>query len=474
MTTSYKKKIAKEYIKGDKEEEKPIYTSFLETDSYILEQIKIANDATDATYANGVGYLVYDKKSNSKESIEIVSQVKTDDVVYKPIFDDLLDKNAIYLPTGVKEYGSVDNLIAKIKEFLYAYFEVSSFFENFLPYLCLFYWVYEKFPFVPYLHFVGRTSTGKTTAMEVFGSICYKAIDASGSITIASIFRTTTTWKGTLLLDEFENIGEDSKAMLSFLKSGVSNKVILRTEGDKERQVRAYLSKCPKIFTSERPMIDAGLQSRTLVATMNPNTRKIPLYRLNEFEEEAQELRNMLLLWRLRNLGKIDLTKIKFGFEELSTFDRRVQQVITPAYYLSNDVARKNIMTFAKEQQEETFRQRQDSFAGLIFTTIMDLWKVRPDPSLVEITDQINETLETAKFGKRITEKKIANHVRKILSLAIDQVGHENIRIVPQAVNKEKTKELCLYYGIPYPSHDSHSSQGSQKEEPIKPDELPF
>ncbi len=473
MTTTYKKKIAKEYIKGN-EEEKPIYTSYFETENLILEQIRIANDAGGANLANEVGYLVYDKKSNAKESTEIISELKLEDAVYKPIVDDLLTKNAIYLPTGIKEYGSVDNLINKIKEFLYSYFEVSSFFENFLPYLCLFYWVYEKFPFVPYVHFVGRTSTGKTTAMEVFGSICYKAIDASGSITIASIFRVTTAWKGTLLLDEFENIGEDSKAMLSFLKSGVSNKVILRTEGEKERQVRAFLAKCPKIFTSERPQTDAGLQSRTLVVPMNPNTRKIPLYRLNEFEEAAQELRNMLLLWRLRNLGKIDLTKIKYGFEELQTFDRRVQQVITPAYYLSNDMAKKNILQFAQEQQEETFRQRQDSFSGLIFITIMDIWKFKPDPSLVEITDQINIALETVKYGKRITEKKIANQVRKILSLKIDQVGHENVRIVPKTANKEKTKELCLYYGIPYPSHDSHSSHSSQKEEPINPDELPF
>ncbi len=453
-----KKIIDKAVGKDDKE--KPTYTSFLETDNSILEQINIAGDAVDAERAQGVGFLVYNKGSNPKEDIKVVSEFEHNNILYKPIVDDMLVKNAIYLSTGVKEYESIDKLINKIKDFLFIYFEVPTFFENFLPYLCLFYWVYDKFPFVPYVHFVGRTSTGKTTAMEVFGSICYKAIDASGSITIASIFRTTTLWRGTLLLDEFENVGEEKRAMLSFLKSGVSDKVILRTEGDKDRQVRAYLAKCPKIFTSEYPVTDAGLQSRTIVIPMKPNTKKIPLYRLKDFEDEAQEIRNMLLLWRLRNYNNIDLTKIKYGFEELQIFDRRVQQVITPAYYLSNDESKKEILKFAKEQQEETFRQRQDSFNGAIFAMLIVSWQIKDDPSLVEIADVLNDQQETAKYSKkRITEKLIANNLRKILGLDITVVGHEKTRVVSLEENAEKIKELCVYYGVPTPV--APSAQGA-------------
>lgn len=459
------KKIIESVFDKEDKDKKPIYTSFLETEDYILEEIKTAVDADDAERAQGVHYVVYYKNSNPHEKIEFTDEVVYKDETYKPIVDDMLEKKAIYLPTGIQEYESVDKLIERIKTFLYSYFEVPKFFENFLPYLCLFYWVYEKFPFIPYLHFVGRTSTGKTTAMEVFGSICYKAIDASGSITIASIFRTTTSWRGTLLLDEFDNVGEESRAMLSFLKSGVSNKVILRTEGEKERQVRAYIAKCPKVFTSERPVTDAGLQSRTIVVPMNPNVRKIPLYRLNDFEEEAQEIRNMLLLWRLRNLNKINLKDIKFGYEELSMFDRRVQQVITPSYYLSNNEARKNILQFAKEQQEETFQQRQDSFDGLVFSVLIAFWKIKDNPSLVEITDTINDQLDTSKRGRRITEKRIANLIRNILNLEIEKEGHEKTRIVSQKTNENKIEELRNYYGVPLEQGPHRPQEPQEKED---------
>src|SRR3990167_8144966 len=283
-------KIIRETTGLSKEKDKPTPASYLETEKYILEQVKIATHATHATEATEIRYIQYHKKT---DSIDLVDSFEYEDKVYKPIIDEVIEKDSIHLPSGVKEYGNIDNLIEKIRSFYNYNFQVPTKFEPFLPYLCLFNWVYEKFPFVPYLNFVGLTTTGKTTAMEVFGSTCYKAIDVSGSITIASIFRTTTSWKGTLLMDEFENVGEESRSMISFLKSGVSNRSVLRVEGDKERTVRAYAVKCPKIFTSERPVNDAGLQSRTIVVSMEKNKRPIPLYRLDKFKKEAQEIRNM-------------------------------------------------------------------------------------------------------------------------------------------------------------------------------------
>ena len=69
----------------------------------------------------------------------------------------------------------------------------------------MFYWIYEKFPFIPYVHFVGGTGTGKSSATFTLGSLCYKPIDTTGSMTISSIFRLATSWRGTLLIDEFAN-----------------------------------------------------------------------------------------------------------------------------------------------------------------------------------------------------------------------------------------------------------------------------
>ena len=430
------KQLLKNTEPKEGKEDKPIEISYLETPDYILEQIKLATLANDATLAKDM-YIIYNKAKNSYEMDE---DFEFENKLYKPIRDDLLDKGAITLPSGVEEYGTTNELINEITQFFFENFEVPKFYEKFLPYLCLFYWVYDKFPFIPYLHFVGRTTTGKTTAMEVFGSICYKPIDASGSITLSPIFRTSSTWRGTLLLDEFDTSGESYKELIAFLKSGTGDRRVLRTEGEGTKSVKAHIAKSPKVFTSERPVYDAGLQSRTITVMMNESTRPIPLYRLNEFNEQAASLRNKLLLWRLRNLNKIDLKDIKFGFEELKNFDKRVQQVVTPIYYLADKSAKKEIIEFATEHQEETLRERRESLEGVIFEAILEKYENREEVTISMIYEKIG--------NEKLTAKRIANIIRKVLQFDIIRQGHENVSKVILEGKDDKIKHLCLYYGL--------------------------
>jgi len=289
---------------------------------------------------------------------------------------------------------------------------------------------------------VGLTGTGKTTAQEVFGSICYKPIDASGAITLSPIFRTASTWHGTLLLDEFEPNGEGYDEMLAFLKSGVGNKAVLRTEGDAKREVRVYMIKSPKVFTSEHPIANAGLQSRTLVVEMHKNTRRIPLYRLGGFLEEAEHLRNQLLMWRLRNINKVNLKDIEYGFPELQGFDRRVQQVITPVYYLSDEKTKLEIAQFAEVQEKETKRERAESLEGQIFQVIVD--NLPANVSLAIVHNEINKDIR----GRReISQRKIASIVRRIFGFEIERLGDQNISTVIVENKEEKIKELVEYFG---------------------------
>jgi len=430
--------------KTDKDKEREV--SYFENENYILEQIKNTTHTTHLTQLTEREYIKYSKDSGS---VEQISSFEHNGILYKPIIDDLYEKNAIVLPSGVEEYGNDKKLVSEIREFFNSYFEVPKFFEEFLPYLCLFYWVYDKFPFVPYIHFVGRTSTGKTTAMEVFGSLCYKPIDASGAITMASIFRTASTWRGTLLLDEFESAGQNYKEMLAFLKSGVGDKAVLRTEGDSKREVRAYVIKSPKVFTSENPINNAGLQSRTLVIQMQKNKRRIPLYRLKNFIYDSERLRNKLLLWRLRNLNDIDLRKIEYGFKNLRVFDRRVQQVITPIYYLSDKETKKTIIKFAKEQQEETLRERREALDGQIFQSIYESMEKGEEPSISTIYEYINGQGEKTKRYPT-SERKIGSVVRKILGFDIVRKGTDNVSTIIVEEAKDQLKELCAYYGLEF------------------------
>lgn len=454
MREMYEKKEKKH----NKEEEKVVYTSYLNTEKYILEQFVNTTHTTLTTDVSETGFIIFDRSSGTIKQKEKFSYKG---VEYRPIMNTLVSSKTIMLPTSVEEYNTVNSIIQELKFFLFEYFEVPKFFESFLPYLVMFYWVYEKFPFIPYVQFLGRTGTGKTTAMEVLGSVCYKPIDASGAITTASIFRIASQWRGTLMLDEFNPGGESYKEMLALLKSGVSNKAVLRVEGESKKEVVAYMVKSPKIFTSEKPVGEAGFRSRIIEIMMEQNKKRVPLYRQNRFLEEASHIRNKLLLWRLRNLDKIDLSSIEYGYKELQSFQGRVQQVITPVYFMADDVARKEILKFAKEQQEETLRERRDALDGQIFEMIYNYYNREAEPTLSAITEEINKGV---KFP--LTERKLAGVIRKILGFDIERRGDQNISTISLEGTEDKFKELCAYYGMEYVPKNSVVSVESVVNEP--------
>src|SRR3990167_418049 len=396
---------------GKKKEEDVAYVSFLEGSDYLYEEI--VPDAELADVANsqtgGVCFVRYSKKDGK---IAYVNEFQHKGKTFRPLCDDILKMGGVLLPTGIREYKNTKEITDQIKNYFSKRIELPKKpinFESFLPHLILFYWMYEQFPFIPYVHFVGGTSTGKTTAMEVFGSLCYKPIDTSSSLTIAAMFRIATRWKGTLLVDEFEKVGEGTQAIILFLKAGVSNRLLYRVEGDKLKEIVAYVIKSPKVFTSEAPVDDAGLQSRILMVKMEKNTRELPLYMLEDDYKEAREIRNKLLLWRLRNFNKVDLRHIRFGFPELKCFDRRVQQILTPVYYFSEEDTRKDILEFAKEQETETLRARKDALDGVIFEILLERWDKEEEVKVATVTSVFNEESKSKGYKNEFTEKRIGN-----------------------------------------------------------------
>lgn len=473
----------KDIKKKKEKKDNVVETSFLETPEYILEQIASADYADDAVRKRELGKASFVKFSRLNGEIDFVNEFEYKGVVYRPIVDDILLKGGITLPTGIKEYKNTKEITDQIYEYITDRIQIPKNpvnYERFIPNLILFYWLYDKFPFVPYVHFVGGTGTGKSTAMYTIGDLCYKSIDTAGSLTIASMFRMSTYWRGTLLIDEFEKVGEDTKSVILFLKAGVSDRLIVRTEGDKIKKLTAYIVKSPKIFTSERPVDDAGLQSRTITIKMEKNTKRLPLYQLKEDYEEAQEIQNKLLLWRLHNYDNINLKDIKYGFPELEVFDRRVQQILTPIYYFSDEEKRKDILQFAKEQEEETLRERRESLEGSIFELMLDIWNNGEEVQLKSLTSRLNEDRKSGGYRSELTEKKVANIIRKVLGFDIEQRGHDKARWV--VMNRENLESKASYFGIDLASYDtlysslfdtaSSATSADKREKNITPDDI--
>lgn len=445
------------FIDKQKNEDRPVEISFIETPELIVEQVLDvrADDAVHAehewktttkTEIQGTKYCIYNKITRETEFVE---EVILNDVLYRPVNNQIVRKGRILLPTGVLEYGRDLDLVNEMREFFHRYFQVPDFYEDLLPYIVLFYWVSDKFPFVPYIHFLGLPSTGKTTALEVVGSLCYKAVKASGAITLASLFRVASCFKGTILLNEF-SLGskgsEEYHQFLQLLKSGVEDDPIFRIEGEGKRSIEVFDIKSPRLFASQDPITDAALQSRTIMINMEPCDRELPLYRLGDFDEKAQKLRNKLLLWRFRHLGLINLSEIEYGIKELKTFGRRVQQALTPIYYLADEDTKDAILKLIKKQEEETIKERIESLEGQIFFKIHEKVLNKEEISLKEISGTINAEREEEGYKSLISERRIGGIVRKVLGFNIEKTGHDKKSVV--AVNTRKFVEICKYYGV--------------------------
>ena len=438
---------------------KEFETSFLETEDFYFEQI--INERYEHTELSTDIYIRYPK--HSKEKIEYVDDFKHNGITYKPISGKLTSYKIVNLPTGIVEYGSDDELVKDISNFLFKYFEPPKFYETVLPYLLFFYWISDKFPFLQYLHFAGLTGTGKSTALETFGSICYKSINCSGNISISSLFRLAHTWRGTLLLDEFDlgsKNSENYSALLQILRGGTSDIPVFRTEGDRKKEVDFYLIKAPRVFSSQSAIEDAALSSRTLVVKMNKNQKRLPLYKLDNFKDEAQVLRNKLLLWRLRHLNKIDLSKFEYGFPELANLDMRTQQIISPLYFLGNEKTKKEILDFGTQQELSVRQERLDELEGQVFIFIQE--HAMEEVMIGDVTKFLNDKRESEGYRSKLTERKIGNVVRKILGFSTERASDGRYRIV---INQDKVDELSKYYGL----EDIHISTVSS-ERSVSPD----
>lgn len=443
-----------------------IYTSFFETDDFILEEIKYPikntnNKNLTNLFTTGQEKFCFIKFNKQNKNLEIVDEEKIGEKTVKPIVDELVQKGVINIPRifvlpDKNEFAKCAEfapLVLDIQNFFDKFFDVSEFNRKFLPYYVLFTWVYERFDFVPYVQFCGLTGTGKTRSAETVTVICYKSIDVRGSATIAAIFRTADLWKGTLFIDEFDMASfgrENYAAALAFLKAGVGDGSVIRVEGLGKRVVTAYSVKCPRIFTSEKPINDAGLQSRTYVIEMEQSTRKLPLFKIKDkYETEINNLRTRLLYWRLLNFNKIDLSKIEYGFPELSCFDKRVQQVITPIYYLADKESRSSLLKFAQEQEKNTYIERREAIAGIVFEIIKEIKESNDNEdqdsfNFSNIRDKVQEKIGN-NSNDNISPQVLSKVIKTELHFETKKFGSKHITKV--VFTDDKFEAMLRYYG---------------------------
>ena len=227
--------------------------------------------------------------------------------------NNLLTSGCVLLPSEIGAALSKASLIESIKAHIAAYVELTPLFVDLATYYVLLSWVHDAFSELGYLRFQGAFGSGKTRALLVIGSLCYKPIFASGASTVSPLFHLLHEFGGTLVLDEADLRFSDATADLTkILNNGtVKGLPVLRTMTNRHRELNPQAFKVygPKLIAMRESFQDEALESRFLTERTRVRAAHsaIPIHLPDSQKSEALALRGKLLRWRFDTRHRVTI-----------------------------------------------------------------------------------------------------------------------------------------------------------------------
>lgn len=369
-------------------------------------------------------------------------------VPYSPS-NNLLINEVVLLPSEAADYGTEQELLNEIQAFIHKYVDVSPLFEKIASYYALFTWVYDDFAEVPYLRVRGDFGSGKTRFLLTLGSICFKPIFASGASTVSPLFRMLDAFRGTLIIDEGDFHKSDERAeVVKILNNGNAKGFpVLRTEVVNKREFdpRAYAVFGPKLVATRGFFEDRALESRFITEEMGQTRLRedVPISFPEVSKAEALQIRNKLLMFRFRNLGK------HAPLETLvdRSIEPRFNQIFVPLLSIIGDArARAELKELAARYHRELIADRGMDTEAHVLEVIRDALESAPEGQ-VAIKDIASWFADRhgEDYDRKITPKWIGNVVRRKLQLKT-QKSHGVFVIAP--TEKPKLERLYEKYGV--------------------------
>lgn len=391
-------------------------------------------------------------------------------VPYSPN-NNLLTNEVVLFPSEPVEYGSDEDLIAEIRAFIHRYTDISPLYEQIAAYYVLFTWVHDAFNELPYLRVRGDTGSGKTRFLLTVGALCYKPIFASGASTVSPLFRILDAFRGTLIVDEGDFRFSDEKAeIVKILNNGNARGFpVLRSESVRGREFdpRAYSVFGPKLVATRGYFEDRALESRCLTEEMGGRKLRddIPINLTSDWKLQARDIRNKLLMFRLRNFGKrsIDAALVDRSIEP------RLSQVFTPLLsIIDNPAARADLQSLARAYHRELVTDRGFDMEA----QVLDVIRTLQDPanpatlSIKEIAALFADRHQDD-FDRKITPHWIGRIIRRKLGLRTEK-RHGNYVIA--ASETPKLTSLMEKYDIREDDGDLGDFGDSPREDQSTPD----
>jgi hypothetical protein len=414
-----------------------IKTIFRTTEDLIIEEI-YKPDNSEFLFA------VYDG-----EEVKFKEKVEIGEETYVPLKSPLIEKSAVLLPSGVEEYHSTAVLIDEIRSFIHKYYEYPKVFEDLDPYYVLHTWNYDKFSVTPYRRVLGDYGTGKSRFLRVLGSICYRPFFSSSASSIASVYRMIDRFHGTVIIDEADFYSTNYHAdIVKILNCGYQKGTPIFKCELETFNPQAFNVYCPKIVASRERYEDPALESRFITHETDICTRTdIPTNLPLEFHEEAKNLRNKLLFWRLRNYRKkaepdVELKKINV--------EPRLIEIMTPlSSIIEGNTDRSKLRKLIRQYQKDIIRERGLGQAKFVLESIIILYEDGEPLSVGNIAAHVRERLGI-EDPNNLSAKRVGSIIKRDLRLKKDRrkVGN-NVPIVV-IWDTQKIQRLCVKYGLDF------------------------
>jgi hypothetical protein len=424
--------------------QKPIYVPSLTQHQTIIETI-IQNDKTAFCIGNDQGY-------------HLANSYKSAETVYHPIpIKNELLKNGIVSFSGEPlPYNSDLELHAQIKAHISKYVTLAPDFLSLAALYVMLTWIYDSFGEVPYLRFQGDFGTGKTRALMIVGSLCFKPLNAGGASTISPIFHLLDKYEGTLILDEADfRFSDETVEIVKILNNGNQRGFpVLRSQMNerKEFEPRAFKVFGPKIIAMRGSYQDIALESRFLTESMTRGKRaeSVPKQLPNERLIEAEKLKSKLLSYRLNNrfrdcdvpssLPALPSVPI---VPKLPQLPDRSMQVILPLLTISpsNEIT-ESIYKVALLGADSLSFERGQSFEAEVSEALIATNKAGTVLSVSEITKTL-KLQSNREFDKSISHQLVARTLRNKLGLSLYKTCGVMTVCPGQGERVERLRERC-------------------------------
>ncbi|GMV90920.1 MAG: hypothetical protein AMXMBFR82_06980 [Candidatus Hydrogenedentota bacterium] len=367
-------------------------------------------------------------------------------VPYSPE-NNLIQHGTVLFPSAVEEYGTEAELVQDIREFIRRYVDLSPLFEEVAAYYVLFTWLYDSFNELPYLRAMGDYGSGKTRFLLTVGSICYLPIFASGASTVSPLFRILDAFRGTLIIDEADLRWSDERAdMVKILNNGNARGFpVLRTELTPTRELNpvAYSVFGPKLVATRAEFSDKALESRFLTERMGvrPLRADIPINLPKSLWQEARNLRNKLLAFRIRNHS---LVRPLEGVAD-ANLEPRLNQIFSPLLsVIQEPEARDKIRSLIRQYNRQVISERGMTAEAQVLEVMRALLNANEPLSVKVITERF-ANLHEAEYQRKITPRWIGWLIRQRLGFSTNKT---NGTFVVSNLDPEVLERLEAKYGL--------------------------